>query len=568
MTESTFIGRYKILEELGRGAMSVVYRAEDPDIGRQLAIKLLKHDLIEQDEYRELFVSEAKSAGRLSHPSIVTIYDTGIWNGRPFIAMELLEGTTLEEYLYLNDALSLDDLIRMAKKLSQALEYAHRQGVIHRDLKPENIFVVEQGKNFKITDFGIAKIESDYLQGQLGQDDEAAERDDRIMGTPAYMSPEQISGHGIDAKTDFYSLGVILYQASKGELPFKAINHAAMLQAVLQQNPEPLNMNSESGAIWQSIVFRLLQKNPDLRYESAQILIDELEKLEKEHQENIKGLAEFKFVSMSARWAMGLSAFVFLVMIVGMIWVNKRQTDLMNQLMFDYGFSISQIIASETAEPLLLEESLSLQSITETIAENQQILHLSIRDKNQLIASSSQKTDVGQPFVESEVWQPISDSAKGAIYYDESSFAEAAYYFDSPIIYQQKEVGRVNVAISRTNLQQATNSSLLTMVIWMLLILLVVFSGVYWLTKKFAKRVNISRQKIHDIRLYGEAEPISISMHDELGRMEQEINRLSHKIAGLTRTQKITLVDVNAELAAELENAQEVDKTIVISPNK
>lgn len=571
MSDSTFIGRYKILEELGRGAMSVVYRAEDPDIGRQLAIKLLKHDLIEKDEYRELFVSEAKSAGRLSHPSIVTIYDTGIWNGRPFIAMELLDGVTLDEYLYASESLSLEELISLAKKLAQALDYAHRQGVIHRDLKPENIFVVEDGENFKITDFGIAKIESEILEEQLGQKtEESLTKEDKIMGTPAYMSPEQISGHGVDAKTDFYSLGVILYQASKGELPFKAINHAAMLQAVLQQNPEPLNLNTESGVIWQSIVFRLLQKNPDLRYESASILLNELEKLEKEHSENIKGLAEFKFVSMSARWAMGLTAFVFLVMIVGMVWVNKRQTDLMNQLMFDYGFSISQIIASETAEPLLLEESLSLQSITETIAENQQIMYLSIRNKDEFIASSSVPTEKGMRFEHKRLsWQRVLNSDKGAIFFDEESFSEAVYFFDSPIIYQQKEVGRVNVAISRSNLQQATNSSLITMIIWMLLILLVVFLGIYWLTKKFAKRVNISRQKIHDIRLYGEAEPIKITMHDELGRMEQEINRLSQKIAGLTRTQKITLVDVNSELEAELESklkdSSELDKTLVIS---
>ncbi len=570
MTESTFIGRYKILEELGRGAMSVVYRAEDPDIGRQLAIKLLKHDLIEKDEYRKLFVSEAKSAGRLSHPSIVTIYDTGIWNGRPFIAMELLGGTTLDEYLYLNETLSLDELIRMAKKLSQALDYAHRQGVIHRDLKPENIFVVEGGKNFKITDFGIAKIESDFLEEQFHLNErESIERDDKIMGTPAYMSPEQISGHGVDAKTDFYSLGVILYQASKGELPFKAVNHAAMLQAVLQQNPEPLNISTESEVIWQSIVFRLLQKNPDLRYESAQVLISELEKLDKEHHENIKGLAEFKFVSMSARWAIGLSAFVFIVMILGMFWVNKKQTDLMNQLMFDYGFSISQIIASEAAEPLLLEESLSLQSITETIAENQQILYLSILNKDKHIASSSTKSELGLPFERKQInWQRLFTSDKGSIFLDELSFSEPVYFFDSPIIYQQKEVGRVNVAISRANLQQATNSSLVTMIIWMLLILLVVFLGIYWLTKKFAKRVNISRQKLHDIRLYGEAEPIVIGLHDELGRMEQEINRLSQKIAGLTRTQRITLVDVNAELEAEVKQMQDLEKTIVIPQKK
>ncbi len=563
MAENTYISRYKIIEEIGRGAMSVVYKAEDPDIGRHIAIKLLKHELIEQPEYRELFVSEAKSAGRLSHPSIVTIYDTGIWNGRPFIAMELFEGITLDEYLYSKGTLELEELMAMAKKLSQGLEYAHRQGVIHRDLKPENIFVIDEGENFKITDFGIAKIESDFLEEKMIQED-ASKRDKQIMGTPAYMSPEQISGHGIDAKTDFYSLGVILYQASKGELPFKAINHAAMLQAVLQQNPEPLNIDTESGLVWQSIVFRLLQKNPDLRYESALILIDEIEQLEKEHQENLKGLNDIKFASMSARWAMALTSFVLIIMIVGMIWVNYKQTRLMNMLMFDYGFSMSQIIASETAEPLLLEETLSLQSITEKIAENQQILYLNIRDENQKIISSNRQSDIGSSLSLMDKQELVSSASQGTVYFDETSFASAAYYFDSPIIYQNKEVGRVNVAISRSNLKQATNSSLLAMVIWMLLILLVVFLGIYWLSNRFAKRVNISRQALHDIRLHGQATPLKIATHDELGRMEQEVNQLAAKMAGLTRTQKITLIDVDSELKRAVKQTESVDKTIVL----
>ncbi len=565
MVENTFIGRYKILEELGRGAMSVVYKAEDPDIGRELAIKLLKHELIEKAEYRELFVSEAKSAGRLSHPSIVTIYDTGIWNGRPFIAMELLDGVTLDEFLYEKGVLSLDELIPLARSLSQALGYAHRQGVIHRDLKPENIFVIDDGTNFKITDFGIAKIESEFLEEQLSQSSNDPERDSQIMGTPAYMSPEQISGRGIDAKTDYYSLGVILYQASKGELPFKAINHAAILQAVLQQNPEPLNLNFEAGLVWQTIVFRLLQKNPDLRYESTETLVEELDKLEKEHLENLKGLTEIKFVSMSARWAVGLSSFVFLVMILGMVWVNQKQTRLMNQLMYDYGFSISQIIASETAEPLLLEERLTLQSITETIAENRQVLYLSIRDQSDTIISSNNKADLDKTFEKNTEWELVENISQGSVYFDDVSFSQNAYFFDSPISYQQKEVGRVNVALSRANLQQASNSSILTMIIWMLLILLVVFVGIYWLSNRFAKRINLSRQKLHDIRLYGEASALPITTHDEFGRMEQEINQLSQKMAGLTRTQKINIVEVDAKLEETIIQNKDIDKTIVIT---
>ncbi|WP_417445946.1 protein kinase domain-containing protein [Kangiella sp.] len=549
------IGRYKLVKEIGRGAMSVVYQAEDPEIGRMLAIKLLKHELVEKEEYRELFLREAKAAGRLGHPGIVTIYDVGIWQERPFIAMELLEGENLDEYLQQNGILSLEQASDLAKQLALALDYAHQNGVIHRDLKPDNILVLDGGRRFKITDFGIAHVEHLFLE------DEGGKSKDKIMGTPAYMSPEQITGHGVDFKTDLYSLGVILYQVTKGELPFQAPNYAAMMQAVLHLNPQPINIVSEQGFMWQSIIFRLLQKNPDHRYLTSDELLEEIETLTKELTQNKEGLAGIRFVSMRARWAISLSTVVLLVMILGMVWVYNKQNKLMNQLVFDYGNSMVQIISQESREPLLLEERITLQELTRDIADNSQIRHLSIRDKDGIVQSSSQPEQISKPFSlppASEIQQKTSEAQ---IYSNLTDYDQEVVLFDSQIKYQDKVIGNAFIAISRNNLKSATQSSLLAMIIWMFLIMLAVFSGVYWLANRFIQRVNETRHVIRELRNHGEADILKVDTHDEVGRLQQEVNDLSQKLAGLTQTQYIgTSPDPSL-----LETITDLDKTLIIS---
>ncbi|MBD3653079.1 serine/threonine-protein kinase [Kangiella sp.] len=552
------IGRYKLIKEIGRGAMSVVYQAEDPEIGRMLAIKLLKHELVEKEEYRELFLREAKAAGRLGHPGIVTIYDVGIWQERPFIAMELLEGENLDDYLQNNGVFSLEQASDLAKQLTLALDYAHQNGVIHRDLKPDNILVLDGGRRFKITDFGIAHVEHLFLE------DEGGKSKGKIMGTPAYMSPEQITGHGVDFKTDLYSLGVILYQVTKGELPFQAPNYAAMMQAVLHMNPQPVNIVSEQGFMWQSIIFRLLQKNPDHRYTSSDELLEEIETLAKELTQNKEGLAGIRFVSMRARWAISLSAVVLVVMILGMVWVYNKQNQLMNQLVFDYGNSMVQIISSETAELLLLGEDVALQAITVDIADNSQIQHLSIRDGQGVVQSSSQPEQINKPFMLPQSSKLQQNTLDAKIYSNLSDYDQEVVLFDSPIKYQDKEIGHAFIAISRSNLKSATQSSLLAMIIWMFLIMLAVFSGVYWLANRFIQRVNETRHVIRELRNHGQADILKVDTHDEVGRLQQEVNDLSQKLAGLTQTQYIS---TNPDPSL-LETITDMDKTLIISQDE
>ena len=469
--------------------------------------------------------------------------------------MELLEGENLDDYLQKHGTLSLDQAADLAKQLTLALDYAHQNGVIHRDLKPDNILVLDGGRRFKITDFGIAHVEHLFLE------DEGGKTNEKIMGTPAYMSPEQITGHGVDFKTDLYSLGVILYQVTKGELPFQAPNYAAMMQAVLHMNPQPINIVSEQGFMWQSIIFRLLQKNPDHRYANSDELLEEIETLAKELTQNKEGLAGIRFVSMRARWAISLSAVVLVVMILGMVWVYNKQNQLMNQLVFDYGNSMVQIISQETREPLLLEERITLQELTRNIADNSQIRHLSIRDKDGIVQSSSQPEQINRPFTlpDASVLQQNTLDAK--IYSNLTDYDQEVVLFDSPIKYQDKEIGHAFIAISRSNLKSATQSSLLAMIIWMFLIMLAVFSGVYWLANRFIQRVNQTRHVIRELRNHGQADILKVDTHDEVGRLQQEVNDLSQKLAGLTQTQYIS---TNPDPSL-LETITDMDKTLIIS---
>ena len=192
-------GRYEIVGELGKGSMGVIYKAHDPQIDRVIALKVLRHDRVTSEEFVKRFYKEAKAIGRLSHSAIVTIYDVGQDKGTIYIAMEFLEGPSFDGIIQ-ERRLSPEEIVDLGAQVAEALDYAHQQGIVHRDIKPANIILTPTGQ-VKITDFGIARIEdpSAPQQTQAGE----------ILGTPSYMSPEQVMGQPVDGRSDLYSLGVI-----------------------------------------------------------------------------------------------------------------------------------------------------------------------------------------------------------------------------------------------------------------------------------------------------------------------------------------------------------------------
>jgi serine/threonine protein kinase len=262
-------GRYEILDELGRGGMGVVYRAKDPSIGRIVAVKTIR--LSEEGtgmshaQLVERFQTEARAAGLLTHPNIVVIYDVGESDGLYYITMELVNGKSLQSLLDSGEKFPLRRLLRIMEQICSALQFAHDHRVVHRDIKPANIMLT--GEDFvKITDFGTAQI----LQYGASQQSSA-------VGTPGYMSPEQIKGKAVDGRTDIFSLGVMLYELTTGRKPFSGQDIATVLYHILNETPVPPNrLNPETPLGVGSTIMKALSKSPHLRYENCRELLEDL----------------------------------------------------------------------------------------------------------------------------------------------------------------------------------------------------------------------------------------------------------------------------------------------------
>ncbi len=268
------IGRYEILEELGRGAMGVVYKASDPTIGRLVAIKLLLLARPAQSGLpgvKDIFLREARAAGRLSHPGIVTVHDAleDQETQSCYIVMEFVPGRTLEKALLTGPPFTVEQSLSIARQIAEALDYAHREKIIHRDLKPANILLTDDGRA-KITDFGIAKVVAT----------EDAQRTLAIMGTPAYMSPEQVTGGEMDASSDLFSLGILLYLMLTGEKPFSGDTAAVMFKIAYQDPAPPSQVRDELSKGHDFLLLRALAKDKKKRYGSAREFLDDLDDIE------------------------------------------------------------------------------------------------------------------------------------------------------------------------------------------------------------------------------------------------------------------------------------------------
>jgi serine/threonine-protein kinase len=269
MGDAKRFGRYEVCDTIGRGAMGVVYLAEDPVIGRKVAIKVVEaHTGLEKDELVQLqarFEREFQSAGRLSHPNIVGVHDVGQEEGATFIAMEYVQGESLASVLAENRAFSFKEIADLAAQLCSGLDYAHEFGIVHRDIKPANILITRDGRP-KITDFGVAKVATTTLT-----------RTGTVVGTPAYMSPEQVTGHPVEGTADQFSLAVMIYQMLTGERPFTGENPTTIMYKIVHEQPVPPSvLNAMVPGPVDDGLIRALAKNPQERYATCMELADAL----------------------------------------------------------------------------------------------------------------------------------------------------------------------------------------------------------------------------------------------------------------------------------------------------
>src|SRR5258705_1971700 len=287
------LGRYKIVAEIGQGAMGTVYKAVDPIIDRTVAIKTINLNLskTELEEYEARFQQEIKAAGRLNHPNIVTICDVGKTDQVAYMAMEFLEGQELKDMIATGNLPPADQVVDIIAQVADGLHFAHQQDIVHRDVKPSNIMVLKNNALAKITDFGIARLPNSAVKTMTGL----------ILGSPRYMSPEQVIGKAIDSRSDIFSLGVVLYEALTGVAPFDGDNVNAIMYATVNTTPAPPSAhNRHVPAMLDLIVAKAMAKLLEDRYQSIKEFADDLREVRRQ-MDSVRPAAALRATSAPAQ---------------------------------------------------------------------------------------------------------------------------------------------------------------------------------------------------------------------------------------------------------------------------
>ncbi|WP_447736394.1 protein kinase domain-containing protein [Rhodanobacter soli] len=528
MSESTIpqqVGRYRVEGILGEGAMAVVYAGFDPGIERKVAIKCLHREIAADPAYRRRFLVEARAAGHLTHPHIVTIFDVGETDdGRSYIAMERLSGETLASGVSREGFPSLPVIIDLVGQLAAALDYAHARGVLHHDVKPENIMLADGWSYAKISDFGIAE--------RRGSSRDAGGLPAEVGGTPAYMAPERLRGERSDARSDLFSLGVVLYWLVTGKLPWPDIGNVQQLVRKRQRSPRPpiRPRDPATPSILVGIVRTLLAPTAESRYQRGAEIIDDLRLAAREYERARENPLATRIISLRLRWASSLGAILSLVLVLGLAAIYAKQSAAVTGVALDFGSSMGRMIASESAENLLLDDHAATRALVTDVSRNQQIHYLAIADRAGDIIASTRQEEVGHKLLAPQgmKYLPRPDDIQSYLSRTAGDRGQGGMLlFDVPIHYQAKTVGDLRLGISNAALRAAQRTTLWVIAVVLVLTLAAVVGAAYWLFRRPLNTLDLLGDALLRVARGDYRHRIRLARRDELGRLFAAFNLMN-----------------------------------------
>jgi len=519
------VGRYQVLERIGRGAMATVYRAYDPEINRTLALKFLQPDLCVEEEHRSRFLREAKAAGALSHPNIVTVFDVGEIQGRPYIAMELLDGTPLSEILRQGIGMPIREVVETGIQLARALDYAHSRGIFHRDIKPSNMVRLKDGNTIKVTDFGIARID--------GGEDTQHTRVGTVLGTPQYMSPEQAMGEKVDGRSDLFSAGVVLYQLLAGHAPFEATSIVTLAHRIAKEDPTPIEkLRSDVPPALRRVLERCLKKQPDKRFQTGRELAVALAKVIRDINEESDSRGRPHVVPLRVKWTIMMAAVVAVTMALTAVIVIQRQYTAMMGQMIDYGASLAKFLATENAVPALAEEWVAIDVSVQEIKRTQDDFYgITIVDRKGTVRVSNDAALVGQAYQRPAGARAIAVRDGGvSVQSYEASGGQTVLDFEAPITFQSKEIGRVHLGIFERPLSKVARLSSFMLALLIAITVVAVVIATYLIADRYSKPIKLLADSMAEIGNGRYDYRIAEQRQDEFGQLYRAFDHMAQAI--------------------------------------
>ncbi|MEO5938525.1 MAG: protein kinase [Sphingomonas sp.] len=525
----TMLGRYRIDDRLGEGAMADVYRAHDPDIGRTVAIKVLKPEFARDPDLAARFLREARAAGALSHANIATIYDVGEAQGAAYIAMEIVDGQPLDVALQNQGRMPYERVLAIGQQLATALAYAHRAGVVHRDIKPSNILLSADGKTAKLLDFGVARVgemdaataDKKFAQTQVGQ----------LIGTPRYMSPEQALGLPVDQRSDLFSLGVVLYEMITGKVAFPGTALATLAIQIAQEKVEPIDRSAgDCPPGLRFIIDKLLAKKPEQRFADGDALAAALAREIAAQGDKPAGK---RGLPLRIKLPLALAAVTAAALAVCVTTTLGRERQTLEHMAIVSGKSTAvfvtnnaAVLAAENAGlPADQQDWSALQAFAVSASKDPAIRDLVVVDMGGIVRAARDPSLVGKRYV-----QPLGESLIEAVNGTEVASAAdrgrgAGIRFLQPIRYAGAEFGRVDLVVKRTALDAALDSARTSLLLLSAVVMLVVLLIGYLSGAMVARPLARLRKALDVAAEAGFALRISHHRRDELGAAFDAFNR-------------------------------------------